>query len=192
MAENNQQQFVQLIVEPEFEIITTQPWRVRRIADGFEPSNSQSPEGYMLTSLNGHTYGIHRLVALQFIPNDDPEHKTQCDHVSRIQTDNSLANLRWVTVSQNNLNREYHRNNIEYAYVDDIDDESIVVNEYGNYQFKDLYFHDNVFYFFNGLKFKQLYINETKGGSHFVHAKDTKGKVHRINYNKFKKFVGLI
>ncbi|KAA6383869.1 MAG: hypothetical protein EZS28_020603 [Streblomastix strix] len=101
-------------------------------------------------------------MALQFILNDDPEHKTQCDHVSHIKSDNSL------------------------------DEESIVVNEYGNYQFEDLYFHDDVFYFFNGLKFKQLHINQSKGGSHFVHAKDINDKVHKIYYTKFKRFVGLI
>ncbi|KAA6369313.1 MAG: hypothetical protein EZS28_035160 [Streblomastix strix] len=94
MTDNNQQQFVQLVVEPEFEITTTQPWRIRRIADGFIPSINQKPEGYMQVGLNGNIYGLHRLVALQFIPNDNPEHKTQCDHQSRIRTDNSLGNLR--------------------------------------------------------------------------------------------------
>ncbi|KAA6347347.1 MAG: hypothetical protein EZS28_052037 [Streblomastix strix] len=192
MAENNQQQFVQLVVEPEFEITTTQPWRIRRIADGFEPSINQSPEGYMQVGLNRHTYGIHRLVALQFIPNDDPEHKTQCDHVSRIRTDNSLGNLRWITPSQNSLNRQQHLSIANYVYVDDIDDESIVVNEYGNYQFENLYFNNDIFYFFNGLKFKQLYIYEAKGGYHFVYATDINGKRRRIQYTKFKKLVGLI
>ncbi|KAA6392807.1 MAG: hypothetical protein EZS28_011667 [Streblomastix strix] len=90
----------------ELEITTTEPWRIRRIADGFEPT-------------------------LQFIHNDDPENKKQVDHISRIKTDNSIGNLRWVTVSQNNLNKDQllHRGDIEYVYVDDIDDESIVVNE---------------------------------------------------------------
>ncbi|KAA6388886.1 MAG: hypothetical protein EZS28_015585 [Streblomastix strix] len=74
----------------------------------------------------------------------------------------------------------------------DIDDESIVVNEYGNYQFEDLYFHDDIFYFYNGLKFKQLHINETKGGLYFVYAVDINGMRHKICYNKFKRFVGLI
>ncbi|KAA6386220.1 MAG: hypothetical protein EZS28_018253 [Streblomastix strix] len=101
MENNNQQQFVQLDVEPEFEITTTQPWRIRRIVDGFEPTINQSPEGYMQVGLNSRIYGLHRLVALQFILNDDPEHKTKCDHRSQIRTDNSLGNLRWVTPSQN-------------------------------------------------------------------------------------------
>ncbi|KAA6385282.1 MAG: hypothetical protein EZS28_019193 [Streblomastix strix] len=127
---NNQQQFVQLVIEPEFEITTTQPWKIRRIADGFEPSINQKIDGYMQVTLNNRTYGLRRLVALQFIPNDDPEHKTQCDHQNHRRSDNQLTNLRWVTVSQNNLNKgQIHRSNIEYVYVDVIDDECIVVNE---------------------------------------------------------------
>ncbi|KAA6382444.1 MAG: hypothetical protein EZS28_022028 [Streblomastix strix] len=185
MENNNQQQFVQLVVEPEYEITTTQPWRIRRIADGFEPTIGQAPQGYMRAKLNDTTYGIHRLVALQFIPNDDPESKTQVDHQNHVKTDNSIVNLRWVTPSQNCLNRDQ-------IYLDDIDDESIVVNEYGNYQFEDLYFHNDIFYFFNGLKFKQLHINEEKGGYHFACAKDINGQHHKIYYTKFKRFVGLI
>ncbi|KAA6380971.1 MAG: hypothetical protein EZS28_023502 [Streblomastix strix] len=96
MTDKNQQQFVQLVVEPEFEIDTAQPQRIRRIDDGFEPTIGQSPQGYTITTLNGHTHNIHRLVVLQFIPGDDTEHKIKVDHVSSIKTDNSLTNLRWV------------------------------------------------------------------------------------------------
>ncbi|KAA6367399.1 MAG: hypothetical protein EZS28_037074 [Streblomastix strix] len=154
MENNNQQQFVQLVVEPEFEITTTQPWRIRRIADGFEPTINQRTDGYMQVGLNNRTYSIHRLVALQFIPNDDPENKIQVDHRSQIKTDNSLGNLCWVTVSQNNLNKgQIHRNIANYVYHDDIDDET---------------------------------------GYHFVYAVDTNGQRHKIQYVKFKRFVGLI
>ncbi|KAA6357718.1 MAG: hypothetical protein EZS28_046755 [Streblomastix strix] len=117
MAENNQQQFVQLVVEPDYEITTTQPWRVRRIADGFEPSINKSPQGYMQVGLNRRIYGIHRLIALQFISNDDPEHKTQCDHDNHNRNDNQLTNLRWVTCRQNCLNKDQ-------VNLDDIDNES--------------------------------------------------------------------
>ncbi|KAA6402063.1 MAG: hypothetical protein EZS28_002411 [Streblomastix strix] len=95
MTDNNQQQFVRLVVELEFEITTTQPWRVRRIADGFMPNINLNVDGYMQLRLGRHVYVLHRLVALQFIPNDDPENKIQTDHVSQIRTDNSIDNLRW-------------------------------------------------------------------------------------------------
>lgn len=46
---------------------------------------------------------ISRLVALSFIPN--PENKPDVDHINRNVEDNRLENLRWVTKSENQLNR---------------------------------------------------------------------------------------
>lgn len=46
---------------------------------------------------------VSRLVALAFIPN--PENKPDVDHISRNVEDNSVKNLRWVTKSENQLNR---------------------------------------------------------------------------------------
>jgi hypothetical protein len=46
---------------------------------------------------------VSRLVALAFIPN--PENKPDVDHINRNVEDNSVENLRWVTKSENQLNR---------------------------------------------------------------------------------------
>lgn len=44
---------------------------------------------------------VHRVVALNWIPNLDPEHKTQINHKDGNKENNSVDNLEWVTCSEN-------------------------------------------------------------------------------------------
>lgn len=61
--------------------------------------------GYLKVSLykNGirHAYFLQRLVAEAYIPNDDPEHKTQVNHKSENKYDNSVNNLEWLSQIDN-------------------------------------------------------------------------------------------
>lgn len=56
-----------------------------------------------------HTYAIHRLLALHFIPNI--KNKPQVDHIDRNRKNNCLSNLRWVTKEENQRNRSISVNN---------------------------------------------------------------------------------
>lgn len=50
-----------------------------------------------------HKCSIHRLLALQYIPN--PENKPEIDHINRNRKDNDLSNLRWVDKIEQNNNK---------------------------------------------------------------------------------------
>lgn len=47
------------------------------------------------------TVRIHRLLALAFIKNDDPEIKKEVNHIDGNKANNELSNLEWVTSSKN-------------------------------------------------------------------------------------------
>lgn len=63
-------------------------------------------DGYQKVILckEGHKFyaGIHRLVAMAFIPNN--ENKPCIDHINAITNDNRVENLRWATYKENSNN----------------------------------------------------------------------------------------
>ena len=64
--------------------------------------------GYYCVDL-GKQYNIHRLIALQFIPN--PENLSDVDHIDGNKINNSIENLRWTSHQQNNMNLKIYSNN---------------------------------------------------------------------------------
>lgn len=62
--------------------------------------------GYKYVSLRDHSYRINRIVALTFLPlPTEPIEILQVDHIDRNKLNNHASNLRWVTCTENNRNR---------------------------------------------------------------------------------------
>ena len=120
-----------------YEICVEFPHQIRRISDHRIVIEREHSRGYIQVNLNNVTCLKHRLIAEQWIANDDPENKTEVDHINHVRTDNRISNLRWVTHSENNLNRSSY-NGIVYEYTDEIPDNSVPIilyrgNEYEGY-----------------------------------------------------------
>ena len=67
-------------------------------------------QGYMRIGLRNNgkrkMFRVHRLLALHFIHNDDPENKIEIDHINGVRDNNKLGNLEWVTHAENHRRRD--------------------------------------------------------------------------------------
>ena len=106
-------------------------------------------KGYWVVNLskNGvkNQYSIHRLLAIEFLPNS--KQLEFVDHIDRNRTNNSLSNLRWVDRLENNSNRLFIKDNPYLLFL--IEDNKYVVGR--NDESK--YFNESVkaFEYFNSL-----------------------------------------
>ena len=59
--------------------------------------------GYVIVNINKNILGVHRLVALVFLPNLN--NKEFVNHIDGIKSNNKLDNLEWATCLENNLHK---------------------------------------------------------------------------------------
>jgi hypothetical protein len=179
--------FVPLKNHEGWEMLNIEPYTVRRVKDKFTPKESTMGSGYIQLALNRETCYKHRLIAEQFIPNPNNYHVV--DHIDGNKKNNKISNLRWVNRSQNNRSVGEHNKQFENEIVEEIDDESTKVLEYGKHRFEDViyYFHENTFFRFNGIKYEKLHLSEKKDGQKYVYVRDENEKVIKLYYSKFKR-----
>lgn len=185
-------EFVPLLnFEDKYEIMNKWPFTIRKKDNHYEIKEwINKTSGYVEVYIDNKNVKKHRLIALQFIPNDDPINNYEVDHISHDRTDYHLENLRWCNHSTNCKNKSSSKN-ISYEFVDKISDNAIVINEYGNNKFDDYYFYDNIFYFYNGINYKKLHINTDKKGYKFVYMNNINNKKVQVFYSKFKKMYDI-
>jgi hypothetical protein len=178
----------EVIDHPEYEIATTYPHQLRKRETGMILAEYLDA-GYVRCHFNGKGYRKHRIIAIQFIPN--PDNLPQVDHINHIKSDNRIENLRWISGSDNTKNKSGNMG-VEYTFVDNISPDSIVVDHYNDHEFENLYFHDDIFYYFNGVQYRVLHINEYRNGALAVRAQDTNNQSICIYYSRFKRQYDLI
>mgnify|MGYP001048022363 CR=1 FL=1 len=188
--------FVPLIgFEEDYEIMNEYPFMIRNRKTGnilkeFKRINNIDND-YICVCLNTKIYPKHVLIAKQYILNDDPINNTIIDHINRDKTDYHLDNLRWTNQSENCKNRTSHKG-VVYEFVDDIPDDSIIVEKYGEHTFFGYYYFDNAFYYYNGVQYRKLYPSKNRSGSLYVCMRDINNRRVNLFYDKFKAIYDLI
>lgn len=174
-----------------YEINTEYPYDIRRKGKTNVLKGRYNHEGYKRVKLNGKEYLFHRLVANQFIENND-ETKTQIDHIDRNRSNNNINNLRWCTRSENCLNRSGGRC-YKFDEVDKLPDDAFEFCEYNGHEFEDYYYAPSVdtFYFFNGVKYRKL-PRCLKKNMLCVHVRTNKNIYVQVFFSKFKKIYNII
>ena len=188
---NPRNQWLTCVVDNDYEINDT-TFQIRRKSNHRVVTETRS-DGYIKVELNRKTIGKHRVIALQFIPNDDPARKTQVDHINHDRADNRLENLRWVTPSENDRNRTIGRYGVSYTYVDEIDDQCIVIDHYGRRNLEGYYYDQNLdqFYVRVGDRYRLLHVIQNKNGVRYISMYDVDNNKFNLSVNKFKQMFDI-
>jgi hypothetical protein len=89
--------------------------RVKNNTTGNILNGSIKATGYVEICLNRKYVRVHKLVVEAFLPNWHGH--IQCDHINRIRHDNRVFNLRWITLSNNQKNRQKFGSSSKYIGV---------------------------------------------------------------------------
>ena len=137
-----------------YEIFTSYPYPIRNRLTHKIISEGMNNKGYLQVTI-GRCYTKHDVIANQWLPN--PNNLNEVDHINTIRGDNHLSNLRYVTHSENHLNRATYKGKA-YKYVDKLPDHTYSYEEYAGHKLKNVFldvFNDEV-YLFNGIRYRKL------------------------------------
>ena len=186
--------YVELVNHSDYEILNEYPHTIRCKRDGRVINESFDQKGYVRIRLNGKQYRKHRLIAKQFIENDDPDTKTQVDHINHDRSDNRIDNLRWISNRDNCKNKSRHLG-VEYTFITELNEyKSFEIDSYRGREFTDYYYNmeDDQFYLkTSDNMYRQLHVNVDRG-SEFVLLNDVNHKPFKIYLKSFKRQYNLI
>ncbi|KAI5537749.1 His-Me finger endonucleases family, partial [Trichomonas vaginalis G3] len=163
------------LLDEKYEIHCCESFEVRNKKTKRVLSEWERNNGYADMKMGGKHYLKHVVIATHFILN--PNNLPFVDHINHIRNDNRLENLRWVTYSENNKNKGKF-GDIIFEFVDELEDETIEITDYGKHTFEFYYYSEeqDSFYFYTGVNYRKLQVYFTKAGYAYVNTRDTDGK----------------
>ena len=161
-------EWLECVVDDDYEIYSEYPYSIRRKGSDRIIKEFNDTKGYVQCKLNGKMYSKHRIIARQFIPNDDPEYKTQVDHINHDKIDNRLLNLRWVSNSENLKNRTGQKGH-QYVFLDELPETAEPLDAYNGHDFDGLFidYEQEKLYVFNGVKYRELFPQRNQGNIYY-------------------------
>lgn len=84
--------------------------------------------GYEIVTLQGEIYGVHKVIAITFIPN--PNNFSQINHKDTVKNHNFTENLEWCTPKYNMNYENYLIDKITKEELDSYNTEEYNVKEY--------------------------------------------------------------
>ena len=198
-------EFVPLLnFEEDYEILNDYPFTIRKKSNKRVLKESVHSQGYIQVHLNGKTYLLHRLIALQFLPNPDTINNDVIDHINHNRADNHLSNLRWCSSTENSRNKSSNKG-IQAIYTDDIPDDVMLVDFYDTRTERRVFDEGKYYYWFDETNnedvfyakitddiYKILHINRNKQGNEYVSMMDVNKRPVSIMINRFKQQHDLI
>ncbi|CAL5971441.1 HNH_endonuclease [Hexamita inflata] len=112
-------------------------------------------------------YFIHQLVAQSFLEN--PNNYSDVDHINGSPTNNNVQNLRWVSKSDNQKNKNSDNFGNKFIFIDQLPEDVVEVWYYSNHFFNDYYWSEtlNQLYFNNGVRIRE--VRPVKHGESYIY-----------------------